>query len=68
MKPTKIQISPAMREFNEAVEHADFMTDYNFDQECACVLLDRLNQAKCYPGSALILKSAMAGIAVSVKQ
>ncbi len=61
---TKIQITPAMREFNEAVEHADFMLDYKFDQECDCVLLDRLNQAKCYPGSARVLREAIAGLAI----
>lgn len=64
MQPTKIIISPEVREFNEAVENADYMLDYQFDQECAETLLDRLQQAKCYPYSSRILKEAMANLAI----
>ncbi len=59
---TKIQITPAMREFNEQVEHSDFMLDYQFDREPASVLLDRMKQAKCYPESAYALEKAIAGM------
>ena len=40
MKPIKIQITPEMREFNDAVELADALTDGVFDHQPASVLLD----------------------------
>jgi len=64
MKPIKIQITPEVREFNEQVEHCDFLTDYQFDQGSAETLLDRLNQARCYPASAQALRQAMANLAI----
>ena len=61
---TKITITPQMREFNDAVQQADALTDGQFDQEPAVVLLDRLHQMKIYPHSARHLAEAIAGIAV----
>ena len=64
MKNSQIPITPQMREFNDAVQEADALTDGRFDQEPAVVLLDRLQQMKIYPHSARHLAEAMAGIAV----
>lgn len=64
MRTTKIQISPEMREFNDAIEQADVLFDYQFDTLAASELLDRLHQAKCYPATAEWLADAMAGMAV----
>ena len=61
---TKISITPQMREFNDAVQEADALTDGRFDQEPAVVLLERLHQMKIYPHSARHLAEAIAGIAV----
>lgn len=63
-KYSKITITPQMREFNDQVENADWLLDYQFDQEPAVVLLNRLQQAKAYPNSAAMLANAIAGIAV----
>ncbi len=67
-KPIKIEASPAMREFNDQVEHADFMTDYKHDRESAVLLLARMQSEGCYPNSTEALANAIAGLAVSVKQ
>ena len=64
MPKTKITITPEMREYNEMVEHADFLTDYQFDHEPALVLLERLQQAKAYPNSAKMLARAIVGLSV----
>ncbi len=64
MKPTKIQISPEVREFNEAVELADVLTDYKHDQESAIVLLDKLNKLWQFPISANWLCESIAGLAI----
>ena len=61
---TKIPITPQMREFNDAVQEADALTDGQFDQEPAVVLLERLHQMKIYPHSARHLAEAIAGVAV----
>lgn len=61
---TKIEISPEVREFNEAVEQADFCLGYLFDQEPARVLLERLHQCKCCPASATALQIAMSKLAI----
>jgi len=64
MNPIRIQMTPQMREFNDCVQCADALTDGMFDQEPACVLLDRLQQMKVYPYSARALAEAMAAIAI----
>jgi hypothetical protein len=64
MKPTKIEMTPAMREYNEAVEMADLLTDYRHDTEPAKNLLGWLEQEQCYPNSVQALKVAMANLAV----
>lgn len=64
MKPIKIQISPEVREFNEQVEHCDFMTDFKHDREPATALLAKLRAEGCYPNSCEALANAIAGIAV----
>jgi len=64
MKPIKIQITPEMREFNDAVELADALTDGVFDHQPASVLLDALRQLKVYPHCARHLAEAMANLAV----
>lgn len=61
---TKIQISPAMREFNEAVESCDSLTDYKFDGLCANRLLEMVKYDGHLPAHAEWLANAMAGIAV----
>ena len=61
-KTTRIEITPQVREFNEQVEHCDWMLDFQFDRESADVLLNRMHQAKCYPESAYALEKAIAGL------
>jgi hypothetical protein len=61
---TKLEISPEVQAFNDAVQEADALTDGQFDQEPACVLLDRLQQMRIYPYTARALAEAMAAIAV----
>jgi len=68
MRTIKIEIRPEVRAFNKAVERCDFITAYQFDREPAAVLLDRMNQAKCFPASADELRRAMAKLSVSVKR
>ncbi len=59
MKPTKIQISEAVRQFNREVQSADRMLEYKFDREPVEVLVQQLNIAEM-PGhaSCLIIASA----------
>lgn len=64
MNPIKIQITRAMREFNDAIQEADALTDGQFDQEPACVLLDRIQQMRIYPHTARALAEAMANLAI----
>jgi len=64
MKPIKIQITPEMREFNDAVELADALTDGVFDHQPASVLLDALRQLKVYPYCTRHLADAMAAISI----
>ncbi len=64
MRTTKIQISPAMREFNEAVEICDSLTDYKHDKESAIRLLVLVKHDPRLPAHAEWLANAMAGIAV----
>lgn len=60
---TKITISPEIQAFNDAVETADTLTDFRFDQDSAEVLLQGLRAEKDYPYNAEALAEAMAGIA-----
>ncbi len=64
MKTTKIQISPAMREFNEAVETADALTDFRFDKESAQGLLQRLSEEGCYAFNVEGLRQSIQAMAV----
>ena len=64
MKPIKIQITPAMREFNDAVQEADALTDGVFDHQPVSVLLDALRQLKVYPHCTRHLAEAMANLAI----
>ncbi len=64
MRTTKINISPAMREFNEAVETADALTDYKCDTYSAMELLIKLENTGGFPENTNALANAMAGIAV----
>ena len=61
---TKLEISPEMQAFNDAVQEADALTDGQFDQEPATVLLDRLQQMRIYPYTARALAEAMAAISI----
>ncbi len=63
---TKIEISPAMREFNEAVESSDVQLDFAHDTCSAPELLVALKMDGHLPAHAEWLANAMAGIAVSV--
>ncbi len=64
MRTIKISIPPAMRDFNEAVETADALTDFRFDRETACGLLKRLNEEGIYPYNARALAESIAAIAI----
>ena len=61
---TKIPITPQMREFNDAVEMADALTDGAYDNQPASVLLAALKDLKIYPHNTRHLAEAIAGIAV----
>ena len=61
---TKITISPEVREFNEAVESCDSLTDYQHDQEPADRLLELVNLDGRIPVHAEWLANAMTGIAI----
>ncbi len=63
MKPTKIQISPEVREFNREVQAADRMLKYKFDDQPVEVLVQQLNIAEM-PGHANCLLIAIAGLAI----
>jgi len=64
MKPTKIQISPEVAAFNDAVETADALTDFRFDQESAQGLLSRLNEEGVYPYNSEALRQAICRLAI----
>lgn len=61
---TKITISPEMREFNEAVESCDVLTDFQFDRESAEKLLIQIKALDWPREHAKWLANAIAGIAV----
>ncbi len=60
---TKIEISPAMREFNEAVEHADYCTEYRFDTLDASEL-NHHARIEGYSVAAQLLSKAMVDLAI----
>lgn len=60
---TKINISAEMREFNEAVEAADCLTDFRYDKQSAEALLAGLRKVEAVPTHADWLANAIAGIA-----
>lgn len=64
MNPIKINIAPEVREFNEAVETADALTDFRFDQESAQGLLQRLNEEGVYPFNAEALRQSIYRLAI----
>lgn len=57
-------MTETMRSFNDAVENADVLTDFQFDTESVEVLTDRLAQTKAFPLSVEWLKNAIAGISI----
>ena len=61
---TKIEISPEVQAFNDAVQCADALTDGQYDHQPASVLLDALQQMKIYPLSARHLAEAMAALSI----
>lgn len=64
MKPIKIQICPEVREFNEWIEHADFLTDHKFDTCSAEVLLAAIRKDGCYAETSCKLGEAIANLAI----
>lgn len=64
MNPIKITIAPEVAAFNEAVEQADFLTDYTCDTYSAMNLLIKLENIGSYPESSRILQKAIAGLAI----
>lgn len=61
---TKITISAEMREFNEAVEACDVLTDFRFDRDSVEKLLAGARADEEIPYHANWLANAIAGIAV----
>lgn len=64
---TKIHITETMRSFNDAVELADYLTDFKFDQEPADKLLSGLLAEVDNPISSVsveYLKNAIVGISI----
>lgn len=64
MKPTKIIITPEVREFNEWIEHADFLTDHKFDTCSAETLLDAIKKEGCYAETFCKLGDAIVNLAI----
>ncbi len=61
---TKISISPAMREFNEAVESCDNVTYFKHDGESVVRLLEFVKRDGHLPHHYQWLANAMAGLAI----
>ena len=61
---TKLEISPEMQAFNDAVETADVLLDHSCDRYSAIELLIKLENQGCYPYACRALAEAMAAIAV----
>lgn len=64
MNSIKIQISPEVREFNDAIETADVLTDYKSDRQCAAILLEAVKDDGHLPAHAEWLANAIAGLAI----
>ena len=61
---TKIEISPEVQAFNDAVQAADALTDGAYDNQPASVLLAALKDLKIYPHNARHLAEAIAALAI----